>query len=352
MKTSLFTSLLLLLSIGLAAQTTLTYQNNSLTINDSNTYQEIQFADPGASGPNQEWDFSRIQFTDKNQCSSVQFPTIQKLAGITACNLLLADNGYQYFLNSSENGLEEAGYVNNDQKLSLVYFDPIIKMKYPFTFGNQYTDHFVGVALFDGTSKIDVAGDFTVSADAFGTLILPDRVIKDVLRIKSVKKGQQNNVCGITDFSITKYSWFAAGYRYPLLNLNIVETRSNGASPVITKTANYNIQQQYEKKAVVGAALQTSRTALPGSEIEVNVSPNPFQNRLIYSYFLPESADVSIDVCGISGKTIGWIFKHQQQGAGLHNGEFYASKFGLAPGIYLIRFTIGKQSVIKRIVKL
>ncbi|MEI7423916.1 MAG: T9SS type A sorting domain-containing protein [Prolixibacteraceae bacterium] len=352
MRTRFFTSLLLLLPIGLVAQTSLTFQNNSLRINDSNTYQEIQFSDPGASGPNQEWDFSGIQLTDKNQCSSIQFPTIQKLAGITASNLILAENGYQYFLNSSENGLEEAGYVNNDQKLTLVYIDPVIKIRYPFAYGNQYTDHFAGVAVYDGISKIDFAGDFTVSADAYGTLILPDRVIKDVLRVKSVKIGQQNNQCGATDFSSIRYSFFAAGYRYPVLNLNIVETRSNGTPPVVTKTANYNIQQLYEKKAVLGAVAQSIPAALPGSEVDVVVSPNPFENRLTYSYLLPESMDVSIEMYEISGKTIGWILKNQFQGSGLYNSELFASKFGLVPGVYFLRFTFGKQIVIKRIVKL
>jgi hypothetical protein len=352
MRTRFFILLLLLLPVCLAAQTSLTFPNNSLRMNDSNTYQEIQFSDPGTSGPNQEWDFSRIQFTDKNQCSSIQFPTFQKLAGITACNLILDENGYQYLLNSSENGLEEAGYINKDQKLSLVYIDPVVKMKYPFAYGNQYTDHFAGIALFDGTSKIDIAGDFTVIADAYGTLILPDRVIKDVLRVKSVKKGQQNNVCGATDFCIVRYSWFAAGYRYPLLNLNIVETTSNGTPTLITKTANYNIQQLYEKKGVLGAVSQSFTAALPSPEIEVVISPNPFEDRLTYSYLLPESMDVSIDVYEISGKTIGWIFKNQSQGSGLHNGELFASRFGLASGVYFMRFTFDKQIIIKRVVKL
>jgi hypothetical protein len=352
MRTKIFALLLLLLPVGLAGQTSLTFQNNSLRMNDSNNYQEIQFTEPGTSGPNQEWDFSRMQFTDKNQCSAIQFPSIQKMAGITACNLLLAENGYQYFLNSSEKILEEAGYVNNDLKLSLVYNDPVVKMKYPFAYGNQYTDHFEGFALFDGTSKIDIAGDYTVSADSYGTLILPDRVIKDVLRVKSVKSGQQNNVCGATDFCNTRYSWFAAGYRYPLLNLNIIETRSNGAPTVVTKTANYNIQQLYEKKGAFGAIAQSIPAKVPSSEIEVVISPNPFEDRLTYSYSLPESMDVSIDLYEMSGKTIGWIFKNQAQGSGLHNGEFFASRFGLVSGVYFMRFTFNKQIVIMRIVKL
>jgi Secretion system C-terminal sorting domain len=352
MKTRLFAFLLILLPVGLTAQTSLTFLNNSLRINDSNTYQEIQFPDPGPSGPNQQWDFSQIQLIDKNQCSSIQFPTMQGVTGLAAFNVVLAENGYQYFLNSSTTSLVEAGYVNNDLKLSLVYIDPVLKMKYPFAYGNQYTDHFEGFALYDGLSKIDLSGDFTVSADAYGTLILPDRVIKDVLRVKSVKSGQQNNSCGTTDFNNVRYCWYADGYRYPLLNLNIVETRSNGVPPVVTKTANYNIQQLYEKKGVLGTVAQSTPAAIPVSEVEVVISPNPFKDVLTYSYLLPESMDVSMELYEMSGKTIGWVFKNQSQGPGLHNGELFASKFGLGSGVYFMRFTFDKQFIIKRIVKL
>jgi len=86
-------------------------------------------------------------------------------------------------MNSSDNKLEELGYENKDLKLNLVYSDPVLKMKYPFNYGEQYTDHFIGVAYYNEIYTIDFFGDYTVTADAYGTLILPDRVIENVLRV-------------------------------------------------------------------------------------------------------------------------------------------------------------------------
>ena len=211
MKTLLLTSFLIALSVGLSAQTTLTYPNNAFVPGDSFTYQEIQFADPGNSGQNQIWDFSKIQFTGKSPFSTIQTANLPKVDGAGDYNLSLLENGYEYFMNSSENGLEEHGYSNPDLKLTLKYSDPVIKMKYPFAYGAQFTDHFIGIAYYSETNTIDFFGDNAVSADASGTLILPDRVIDHTLRVKSTKTGLQVNMCGTTDINIVKYSWYAMG---------------------------------------------------------------------------------------------------------------------------------------------
>jgi hypothetical protein len=352
MKTRIFTFLLIFLPVGLMAQTSLSYLNNSLRNCDSNTSEEILFPDPGPSGPNQTWDFSHIQFTGTNQGSVLMASTTPKLPGVGNCNLLLAENGYEFLMNSNENELEELGYVNYEKKLTLLYSDPVVKMKYPFSFGNQFTDHFVGVALYDGTSKIDFFGDFTVSADAYGTLILPDRVVNNALRVKSVKKGLQINTCGTTDISIVKYSWYATGYRYPLLSLNIVETMGNGCPAQITKTAFTNMQQPGLKSGVLVANAPVSISPEGKSDVEVLVSPNPFVDQLTYNYILTTPLNVSIEVYDTSGKTHGWLVKNQMQTEGLHNGELSASNFGLTPGLYFMRFTFDNQVIIHKIVKL
>jgi len=356
MKTRLILSVLLFFSVGLFAQTSLTYQNNALNQGDSNSYREFQFSEPGNAGTNQIWDFSNIQYTGKNQVSSIQGAALPKMTGVGNYNLSLVENGYDYFMNSTDNQLEELGYVNSENKLTLKYSDPVVKMIYPFSFGNMFTDHFIGVAYYSETNTIDFFGDCTVAADAYGTLILPDQTIEGVLRVKSVKKGLQINICGTTDVNIVKYSWYATGYRYPVLNINIVENSSNGAAPVITKTAFTNTQQINTKSALLGSA-QSSGVKAPAnqgvkSDISVVVSPNPFTQLLTYNYLLTEPQNVSIELYDLSGKNIGWLAKAQPQEAGLQTGELDASTYGLAPGVYFLRFTFNKQVVICKVVKI
>lgn len=356
MKTTYFTSVLMFMSIGLFAQTSLTYTNNRLIAGDSNAFREIQFSDPGNAGSNQIWDFSLIQYTGKSPVSTIQAAPVQKTDGVSDYNLSLIDNGNDYFMNSSVNRLEEWGYENKEIKLTLKYSDPVVKMKYPFSFGEQFSDHFIGVAFYNETNTIDFFGDCIVAADAYGTLILPDRVIENALRVKSVKKGLQINRCGTTTINIVKYMWYATGYRYPVLSISIVETRYNEGTPQITKTAFIYTEQLNEQPAIL-ASNNPGKTDgqtkhVEKSEVTVNLSPNPFSTNLTYNYFLTEQLPVSIELYDLSGKQYGWLVNNQPQAVGLHRGELNATNFGLMPGTYFIRFTFDKQVIIRKIVKI
>ena len=356
MKTIFTFSVLIFFSFQLRAQTILTYSENGLIIGDSYNFQEIQFPDPGNAGPNQIWDFSKIQFTGKNPVSTLQSPTIPKLDGVGDYNLSLSENGYDYFMNCTQSDLEELGYTNSDLKMTLRYSDPVVKMKYPFSYGSQFTDHFIGVATYSETNTIDFFGDHTVSADASGTLILPDRIVDNTLRVKSVKTGLQINMCGTANVNIVKYSWYAAGYRYPLLTLTTVENHPSVGSPQITKTAYLNNQQPTKKGIIPGNTLAsglTDQAKLTGKpDISVSLSPNPFSDKLTYNYFLNEPVNVSIELYNMSGKNISWLVKDQLQSVGSQTGELNSSMYGLVSGVYFIRFTFDKQVVIQKIVKI
>ena len=356
MKTKIITIVLFFISMGLSAQTTLTYPNNGLVAGDNFTFKEIQFVDPGASGPNQIWDLSKIQTTGKEPISTIQIPTLPKIDGIGDYNLSLLDNGYDYMMHSSESDLQELGYVNSDLKLILRYSDPVIKMKYPFAFGASYTDHFIAVANYSETNIIDFFGDCTVTADAYGTLMLPDRTIANALRVKTVKTGLQVNMCGTTDVNIVKYNWYAAGYRYPLVSINIVENRPNVGVEQVLKTAFTNIQQPIKSISINGApnsiaAINPNKVnAKP--EVTVVVSPNPFTDKLNYSYLLNEQMAVSIELYTISGKNISWLVKDQLQLPGMQTGEINSMMYNLTPGVYFLRFTFDKQVVISKVVRI
>jgi len=116
----LITFLLPFVSVGLMAQTSLAYTNNSLFNCDSNTYKEILFSDPGSAGPNQTWDYSHIQFNGKRQESILTAATIPKISGVGNYNLLLAENGYEYYMNSTENGLEECLSMKKQDDLAIM----------------------------------------------------------------------------------------------------------------------------------------------------------------------------------------------------------------------------------------
>jgi hypothetical protein len=357
MKAILFTSGFFLFLISSFAQTSLSLSENGLLIGDSYTYREIQFPDPGSAGSKQVWDFSGTQYTGKSQVTNMQGASDQKLPGASGYNLSLTENGYDFFLNATSAALEECGYVNESLKLTLAYSDPVIKMKYPFSYGDQFSDHFIGIATYSETNKIDFFGDHSVTADGYGTLILPDLITDNVLRIKSVKKGLQINMCGMTEINVVKYSWFGPGYRYPLLSLTIAENQVVGGALQISRLAFTNTQQLQVKSGSLADTKVSVRQSDPDnlrikSAIAVSLSPNPFTDKLTYSYSLNEPLPVSIELYTVTGKNSGWLVKNQLQIEGLHTGEFRSMMYNLAPGVYFLRFTFDKQIVIRKIVKI
>jgi hypothetical protein len=223
-------------------------------------------------------------------------------------------------------------------------------MKYPFSYGDQFTDHFIGVATYNETYTIDFFGDCLVTADAYGTLIMPDKILDNTLRVKSVKTGLQINMCGTTDVNIVKYAWYASGYRYPVLSISTVENKYSSGSTEIIKTAFTNTEQTTEKSALVGSVNTVKQIEVP--EVTVALSPNPFSEKLTFNYTLPGSLPVSIELYDMTGKQSGWLVKNQPQTQGYHTGELDAATYGLTPGIYFMRFTFDKQVIIRKVVKL
>jgi hypothetical protein len=137
------------------------------------------------------------------------------------------------------------------------------------------------------------------------------------------------------------------------MNVNIVETSSNGGKPVITKTAYINNTQEVTKRgniSIIGSVPDLSKSVAK-ADIKVVISPNPFKENLTYSYVLPVAQAVSIDLYDLSGKYSGCVVSNQQQAAGFQNGAFSAASFGLPPGVYFVRFTFEDQVVISKVVK-
>lgn len=75
-------------------------------------------------------------------------------------------------------------------------------------------------------------------------------------------------------------------------------------------------------------------------------------DQLSFSYLLTEQLNDSIDVYDMAGKSLGKLVNNQLQSIGLQTGKLDASRYGLTPGVYFLRFALEEQISIFRIVKL
>jgi len=350
MKKVYLFSILWILAAGSFAQNSLTYTKNSLVVGDSNEFREIQYVEPGNSGSDRIWDFSKIQYSDKKPIGRISNISSQELAGVGPYNILLSENGYEYYFFFTEDGFEERGFANQEKELSMIYSDPILKMKYPFSFGQQFTDKYAGIAMFQKNFRIDITGDYTVNADAFGTLILPDRVVKNTLRVKIVKTGLERNMCGSTETNTVRYLWYAAGYRYPIMNIGVMEYQKSGQLPTVTRTASVNLNQKSENDGITD--VDPVNYQADDTDVSVILFPNPFTDKLTYNYFLRKSLPVTIDIYDMMGKISVRLVKNQLQGEGLHTGVLDGVTYGLTPGVYYFRFTFDKKVIVSKVIKL
>ncbi|MFM9944348.1 MAG: T9SS type A sorting domain-containing protein [Bacteroidia bacterium] len=349
------TTILSVLSMGAVAQTTLTHQTNALLMGESCTYNDIHFVEPGNSGPKQVWNYTNLQFAEKNPVTAFQPVSAEKISGMAEANLSILDDGYNYFMSATTNSLQELGYVNKVKNMTMVYSDPVLKMKYPFSYGDNYTDAFNGVALFSENYKIEFTGEITVSADAYGTLLMPNNLIlENVMRLKSEKKGIQINRCGQVKVNSVRYAWYAEGYRYPVLIINIVEnTHSNSLTPEITKTASiYLPAANIQTKNIISGNSETTVKNTINQGVNVTLFPNPFSEKITYNYFLKTDMPVTISLYDITGKYNQPIANNEAQTAGFHSGEIGGLKHALPAGVYYLRFIFGEQVIVQKFVKL
>jgi hypothetical protein len=232
--------------------------------------------------------------------------------------------------------------------MKLNFTEPVDKMKFPFSFGQQFSSPFTGIAWYNENSRLDLSGVYSVSADAFGTLILPDRILKNTLRLKATRQSLQVGVCGSTQAVTEKYCWYAPGYRYPVLMIGTTESRYGATDLVVSKQAWINLDQH--------APGNPSAVPNPGSrngitENSIIVYPNPFNEQLTYNYFIWKQFPVKVELYDMSGRFNITIEKKQVQSGGLHTGTIDAPVLGLPPGVYYLRFTFDKEVAVSKIVK-
>ena len=346
MKRNILSAISMFITVMAFPQTSITYQNNALLPGNETTTNEIKYLQPGNQGQNQIWDFSKIQFTGTVNHSSLGATAKRALSGESEFNVVLSESDNDYFFNCNNSLLEEKGFASKD--INLTYSDPLVKMKYPFSYGDQFTDKWAGNTMYQNITRIDLIGDYTVTADAFGTLILPDRVLKNTLRIKTEKTSIEAGPCSSLESHTVRYLWYAAQYRFPVMVITTMEVKSSGQEPVITRSAAINLQQPSSPEVIANV----SDPVQDNSDVSVIVFPNPFSEKLTYNYFLRTAIPVTVELFDMTGRLNHRLVNTQIQPEGLHTGVVTSDETRLTPGIYYLRFTFDNKVVISKIVKI
>lgn len=327
------------------AQITLTYKTHGLQGGDIHITQKADYGKSGKAGEKILWDFSDMQCSvTKHSYIDDAFQT-QGNAEYPGANIAIGENDKQYFFEVDEFSNRYVGMMTQN---SIITFDqPVVKMKYPFTYGDNFSGEFTGKGIYGGVVPSDIKGKYSVEADGYGTLLLPNRVVNNALRVKSVTQLDEYAKCTYAINRITKYLWYAEGYRYPVLVVFIHEK----TTPDGTETS---------KSAYYNEKVFASRTKSETTDVEdylntdyaYNLFPNPFSDHLKIRYELTEPSNVDIRVFDMTGKQVEVLMDKKNMDKGFYTNQFDAAGNGLKPGTYLVKLEFNGKSYLEKVVLL
>jgi hypothetical protein len=180
---------------------------------------DIPWSEPGAGGAGLTWDFSDVTPTPGTPYTW-EAPLAWQQAeypGITVARDV-AFSCTEYW-QATPDRFSELGNQCGITLTTNAYDDPRDVIRYPFAFGNTFTDTFGGMYRLGGglPDSSVIAATITVTADATGTLILPWATHSGVLRLHLEQV--QEFVDFNTTFNSEEFWYVKPGVHMPLLKL-------------------------------------------------------------------------------------------------------------------------------------
>lgn len=314
------------LTFTLNAQTTvLRYATHALKIGVDNPMSYCQYADPGQAGNNVTWDFSGLKFT-KSFTGYIRNSAFHGNQSIfSRANTELQEFSSRFYFDVNDQEIDQYGYASADGGTIVKYTTPFVKIKYPFEYGDFYTGTFQGISEYQNVKNADISGNYSVDADANGTLILPgDVVFKNTLRVKTTKTYTMQFSVSSQKINIVTYRWYDSAHRYPLLVLTEITTVS-GSNSFKTHQAAYNNN--------VVSTPKSANSILASQNFELY--PNPVKSSLTVSFDAVSQGSLAFEIYDMSGK-LQKSFQRNIVSNGSNQYDISDELQGLRPATYLL----------------
>ena len=323
-----FTFLLVTLGVTplLFSQVTMTKASHGFFSGQNHECQAVQYQSPGESGKNCVWDFSKATLLGKEK-------SVSDLSDEIGTIKVSRNDGCEFFFNTTDNANEYWGYKVGNKKLQLT--EPIVKTKYPQTYGTQFSGKYAGTYTVEGTdgtnSTSHVEGTYSTYADAIGVIILPGDVSLPALRVKTTE--------GTASFERVKYLWYAQDIRLPIfVTLEDYSIAVDGSRKLLSTQSYLNLQAKNP------AVIQSS-----ADKFSFQVFPNPFRDEIQVTYTLTEKALVTVGLYAPGGAKLTTLVSQVQSGTQTLSRD--VSKYAQQPGVYLLKVTVGDKTYTEKLVK-
>jgi len=212
-------TLALILAVGttlLAQQVVLTSKTHGLASDNVNEMKMAVYEDPGSSGKNQIWDLSGMKSSKDIQGLVTRASESDPDLHFSLANVVLNEGGHNFFFCQEEDVLTAWGTMTSTGQVRMKYHQPFIKMKYPFTFGDEFSGNYEGT-YYLGDKEAPLTGTYSAKGDGYGKLILPGgKEINNTLRVVSTRSYEVMLESGTQTYDILTYRWYSRNERFPL----------------------------------------------------------------------------------------------------------------------------------------
>ncbi len=329
--------------LQIQAQPTLLRETHGLRAGDIHINRIVNFPDKGKAGKDVIWDFSELKEEGTKISYIKEAEDGEGADNYPTANITIDDGKNNFFYDVSDKYLKYVGLYTGK---SIIYFnEPIIRMQYPFSFGQSISNEFRGEGMYGIQGLSNISGEISVNADAYGTLILPNGIIKNALRVKTQSRILEVVFCGYTETITTKYLWYIQNERYPVFALLETESRSSNSEPQISKKAYYS-----EK---VLASRNKSTTAVEEYLDEnhaYQVYPNPTNDKVTININMAKKENISASLYDMNGRKLKSVINNQKANKGSHTFNFSMRSANIPDGIYFIKINMGNKKAVKRII--
>jgi len=231
MKKELLTAFLLCAVMGLYAQ--VNRKHNAIRPGDEIIKQQVEYKDPGRSGENVIWNFSKLKPVNEEYALTYSAPLLLRdsiyIMGkdtipkeeINEGDLIIGKEHYtRYFYRIKNDTLLCLGHQNS---LNRIYHNqPYIVIPYPFDYTQKTSKDYSTEGLYSSKERISTQGNIQVQCDAYGMMVLPSGdTLHHVLRTKALQVIKEADSLRMTldnplNMEVETYRWYVKGYRYPV----------------------------------------------------------------------------------------------------------------------------------------
>lgn len=261
-------------------------------------------------GANQVWDFSEVSgstvvvnySSDANSSNPGVFPN---------CNLAEESSMVENYINTTSSSYSFVGQIS--QGVQIEYTDMAEVLKFPMTYGDQFTETLAGETEIPFIGSVQGGGTSEINADGHGELITSYGTISNVLRVHVT---QELNLSVIGLVTNDLYLWYDANNKVPLAQYTIFNAPGAGQ---YVEVASVLTQTDLDPGTTI-----TSVASILKSNLKV--FPNPVKNEL---NILEAEIGKQVTILSVSGQ----VLKTQT----IKNTTEQINVSNLPQGLYMIK---------------